>query len=108
MTYARKRRYGVLHVAARTGQIDALLDRLAGYREELDARRESLARWSAQAVWADPGFIAAAERNLGGVAAALAGLEQRASTARAGFQALPLLDEAGLRPAAIEHEPLAD
>lgn len=108
MTYARKRRYGVLHVAARTGQIDALLDRLAGYREELDARRESLARWSAQAVWADPGFIAAAERNLGGVAAALAGLEQRASTARAGFQALPRLDEAGLRPAAIEHEPLAD
>lgn len=108
MTYARKRRYGALHIAARTVQIDALLARLAAYRGELDARRQSLADWSAQAVWADCGFMAAAAQNLAGVAAALAELERRALAARAGFETLPRFDEPGVRPAAIEHEPLAD
>lgn len=108
MTSARKRRYGALHIAARTAQIDALLMRLEAYRVELEAQRQSLSVWSAQALWADSEFVAAAARNLAGVAAALGGLGERARAARAGFEALPRLDEAGLQPAAIEHEPLAD
>lgn len=108
MTYARKRRYGRLHIAARTGQIDSLLDRLAACRDELAARRESLAAWAAQALWADPVFVAAASANLAGVGAALDALEGRARDARAGFEALPRLDADGARPPAVEHEPLPD
>lgn len=108
MTYARKRRYGKLHIAARTGQIDSLLDRLAACGDELAARRESLAAWAAQALWADPGFVAAASANLAGVGAALDALEARARDARAGFEALPRLDADGARPPAVEHEPLPD
>ncbi len=108
MTYARKRRYGRLHIAARTGQIDSLLDRLAACGDELAARRESLAAWAAQALWADPGFVAAASANLAGVGAALDALEARARDARAGFEALPRLDADGARPPAVEHEPLPD
>ena len=108
MTYARKRRYGRLHIAARTGQIDSLLDRLAACGDELAARRESLAAWAAQALWADPGFVAAASANLAGVGAALDALEARARDARAGFEALPPLDADGARPPAVEHEPLPD
>ena len=108
MTYARKRRYGRLHIAARTGQIDTLLDRLAACGDELAARRESLAAWAAQALWADPGFVAAASANLAGVGAALDALAARARDARAGFEALPPLDADGARPPAVEHEPLPD
>lgn len=108
MTYSRKRRYGRLHIAARTGQIDALLQRLTACRDELAARRASLLEWSAQALWTDPGFVAAAQANLAGVAAALAALEGRARDARAGFEALPRLDADGARPPAVEHEPFPD
>ena len=108
MTYARKRRYGKLHITARTWQIDSLLDRLAACRDELAARYESLAAWAAQALWADPGFVAAASANLAGVGAALDALEARARYARVGFEALPRLDADGARPPAVEHEPLPD
>ena len=108
MTYARKRRYGRLHIAARTGQIDTLLDRLAACGDELAARRQSLATWAAQALWADPGFVAAASANLAGVGAALDALAARARDPRAGFEALPPLDADGARPPAVEHEPLPD
>ncbi len=108
MTYARKRRYGRLHIAARTGQIDSLLDRLAACHEELAARRESLAAWAAQALWADPVFVAAAQASLAGVAVALDALEARACAARAGFEALPRADADGVRPPAVEHETLPD
>ena len=108
MTYARKRRYGRLHIAARTGQIDGLLDRLAACRDELAARREALAAWAAQALWADPDFVGAASANLAGVGAALDALQTRARDARAGFEALPSLDADGAPPPAVEHEPLPD
>jgi MoxR-like ATPase len=108
MTYARKRRYGRLHIAARTGQIDAVLDRLAACRDELAGRRESLAAWAAQALWADPVFVAAAGANLAGAAAALDALTARACAARAGFETLPRLDADGARPPAVEHETLPD
>ena len=108
MTYARKRRYGRLHIAARTGQIDTLRDRLAACQEELAARRESLAAWAAQALWADPVFVAAAQASLAGVAVALDALDARACAARAGFEALPRVDADGVRPPAVEHETLPD
>lgn len=108
MTYSRRRRYGSLHIAARVEQIDALLQRLAACGDELAARCESLAEWSAQALWADPGFVTAAQANLAGVAAALAALDRRAGDARAGFEALPRLDADGARPPAVEHEPFPD
>jgi MoxR-like ATPase len=108
MTYARQRRYGNLHITARTRQIDTLVDRLAACREELAGRRESLAAWSAQALWADPAFVVAAQANLAGVGVALDMLEARARHARAGFEALPRLEADGSRPPAVEHEPLPD
>ncbi len=108
MTYARRRRYGRLHIAARTGQIDALLARLTACRDELAAQRQSLAAWAAQALWAEPGFVARAAANLAGVAAALDALEARARAARAGFEALPALDADGTHPPPVEHEALPD
>lgn len=108
MTYARKRRYGQFHIAARTEQIDPVLDRLAACRNELAARHESLAAWAAQALWADPVFVTAAQVNLTAVGAALDALEARARAARAGFEALPRLDADGTRPPAVEHEAFPD
>ena len=108
MTYARKRRYGALHIAARTDQVDALLERLADYLRQVAARRSDLEAWAAQALWADPAFVAAARCNLAGVADALGALQARAQAARAGFAALPQLELAGAMPAPVEHEALAD
>lgn len=108
MTYARKRRYGRLHVAARTGQIDALLTRLAACHDELAAQQASLASWSGQALWADPRFVVSARQNLAGVALALDALAARARDARAGFEALPRLDADGSMPAPVEHEAFPD
>lgn len=108
MTYARRRRYGRLHIAARCAQIDALLPRLAACQDELAARRQSLAAWAAQALWAEPDFVASAAANLAEVAAALDALEARARAARAGFEALPALDADGTHPPPVEHEALPD
>lgn len=108
MTYTRKRRYGRRHVAARTRQIDALLQRIAGYEAELCAERAALQAWVAQAIWADPAFIAAAQASLAHTTQALVDLVQRARAARAGFEALPRLDTEGTEPAPVEHEPLLD
>jgi MoxR-like ATPase len=108
MTYARKRRYGKLHIAARTEQIDTLLDRLAACREELAARRESLAAWATQSLWADPAFVAAAQASLAGVGVALDTLTARARDVRAAFEALPRLDADGTQPSAVEHDTLPD
>ncbi len=108
MTYARKRRYGALHVTARTTQIDALLLRIAAYQGEIDAQRGALRAWAAQSLWADPAFVDAAQVQLAHTAAQIESLALRAGMARAGFEALPRLDEAGAMPAPVEHEPLPD
>ncbi|MFB1031611.1 MAG: AAA family ATPase [Thauera sp.] len=108
MSYARMRRYGSLHIGARTAQLDGVLARLAAYRGELGAQRAALEAWAEQALWADPAFIAAARAGLEGVDGALAGLEARARGARAGFEALPRLEQAGVAPAAVEHDALPE
>ena len=108
MSYARMRRYGSLHIGARTAQLDGVLARLAAYRGELGAQRAALEAWVEQALWADPAFIAAARAGLEAVDGALAGLEARARGARAGFEALPRLEQAGVAPAAVEHDALPE
>lgn len=108
MSYARKRRYGALHIAARTRQIDALIERIARYRAELEQRRAELEAWGAQALWADPAFVAASRAHLAALGAGLDALEVRAQFARAGFEALPRLDAEGVAPDPVEHEPLAE
>lgn len=108
MSYARMRRYGSLHIGARIAQLDGVLARLAAYRGELGAQRAALEAWAEQALWADPAFIAAARAGLEAVDGALAGLEARARGARAGFEALPRLEQAGVAPAAVEHDALPE
>ena len=108
MTYARKRRYGALHVAARTGQIDALIGRIARYRAELDERCSELEAWAAQSLWVDQGFVAASRAQLAAVREALEGLEARARATRLGFESLPRLDADGVAPVPVEHLPLAE
>ena len=108
MSAARMRRYGSLHIGARTAQLDGVLARLAAYRGELGAQRAALEAWAEQALWADPAFIAAARAGLEAVDGALAGLEARARGARAGFEALPRLEQAGVAPAAVEHDALPE
>ena len=108
MSTARMRRYGSLHIGARTAQLDGVLARLAAYRGELGAQRAALEAWAEQALWADPAFIAAARAGLEAVDGALAGLEARARGARAGFEALPRLEQAGVAPAAVEHDALPE
>jgi MoxR-like ATPase len=102
MTYTRRRRYGACHIAARTGQIDELAERLAGYLGELSARRRELASHVAQGLWIDPGFAAHAAQSLADTGRVLAVLVERAQAARDGFAALPRLPEdPGLSPEPI-------
>ncbi|KIN88836.1 AAA family ATPase [Thauera sp. SWB20] len=108
MSAARMRRYGSLHIGARTAQLDGVLARLAAYRGELGAQRATLEAWADQALWADPAFVACARSGLDAVDAVLAGLEARARSARAGFEALPRLEQAGAAPAPVEHDPLPE
>ncbi len=102
------RRYGSLHIGARTAQLDGVLARLAAYRGELGAQLATLEAWADQALWADPAFVACARSGLDAVDAVLAGLEVRARSARAGFEALPRLEQAGAAPAPVEHDPLPE
>ncbi|MBL8386490.1 MAG: AAA family ATPase [Burkholderiales bacterium] len=105
MSFRRRRRYGAAHVGARTRQVDALRARIGGYRAELAAHRAELARWSAQSLWCDTALAARAGAHLEATDAALAGLDARAATARAAFEALPrLADDPGSLPEPIAHE----
>jgi len=92
MTYQRKRRYGQMHIDARTGQIDALLERLAGYQHTLSLCVASLRQFHAQALWMAEAFANTALSNLEGTGVALSQLEVRLGQARQGFGALPRLD----------------
>jgi len=102
MSYTRRRRYGATHVAARTGQIDELVDRLRGYLDELAARRDELARHGEQGVWIDPGFADQARVTLAETSVVIESLIVRARLVRDGFAALPRLpDDPGAVPEAI-------
>jgi MoxR-like ATPase len=92
MRYQRRRRYGEAHVAARTGQIDALRQRLADYRARLTHTRAELAHYRAHSLWMAPAFGAEAEASLAQTERLLAGFDDRLGAARDGFAALPRLD----------------
>jgi MoxR-like ATPase len=107
MSYTRKRRYGERHLAARVGQLDGVLERIAAYAAEVSAHAAGLEAYSRQSLWLDPAFAREAQASLAATAAAIAALGQRAEATRAGFLALPRLEgEAGAVPAPVEHEPL--
>ncbi|HEY9191434.1 MAG TPA: AAA family ATPase, partial [Methyloversatilis sp.] len=113
MSYSRRRRYGPVHIGARTGQIDALLARIAGYAAELADERASLADCRDSTLWLDDALLARVDANLAATAGAIASLAARAREARTGFESLPRLqqdDEANLDagpPEPVLHEPLA-
>ncbi|HNI09219.1 MAG TPA: AAA family ATPase, partial [Thiobacillaceae bacterium] len=102
----RQRRYGRRHIAARVGQIDELIARIAGYAAEVAAQRADLGTYAAQSLWLDPAFAERAEASLAATAAALAQLADRARLARSGFEALPRLAEDGAVPEPVAHEAL--
>ncbi|GAB4397995.1 MAG: hypothetical protein OHK0048_08170 [Rhodoferax sp.] len=88
----RARRYGPLHIQARTGQIDAALDRLDDYRQALRASQDALQTYRARALWVAPALLDAAQARLDDLARQLQGFAQRLAQTRAGFEALPRLD----------------
>ena len=107
MTYSRQRRYGPLHIAARTAQLDDLLARLAGYQAELAAETQGLTRFRAHSLWLNPDLAARCADHLAATGDALAALVARARTARGGFADLPRLPEGeGSIPPPVTHEPL--
>ncbi len=104
MRYTRRRRYGETHIAARLRQVDELGARIAGYADELRARRADLEAYSAQSLWLDRDFAARVAANLQATEGALAALSGRAAKARAAFAALPRLP---VDPGTVP-EPVAD
>ena len=103
--YTRRRRYGEAHIGARLAQVDDLAGRIAGYSDELRARRADLAAWAAQSLWVDRDLSARVAANLAAVEFALAGLAARTSAARAAFAALPRLPaDSGAVPEPVAHE----
>jgi MoxR-like ATPase len=106
MTYTRRRRYGERHIAARVGQLDEALARIAAYAAEVAAHAAGLADFARHSLWLDPAFAGEAAASLAATAAAIDDLRSRAELARAGFLALPPLGEAGMVPPPVDHEPL--
>ncbi|MBI5785173.1 MAG: AAA family ATPase [Rhodocyclales bacterium] len=107
MGFHKQRRYGSTHIAARLGQIDDLVARLDGYRQELADYRADLAGYRQSSLWLDRSFADRAEANLAAVAEVLAVLRARLLEARAGFEALPRLrSDPGAVPEPVAHEAL--
>ena len=107
MRYTRRRRYGETHIGARLRQIDELTARIAGYAEELGARRAELATYAAQSLWLDREFARRVGAKLEATQLALAALAERVAQARAAFAALPRLAvDPGTRPEPVAHEAL--
>lgn len=108
MKYSRRRHYGDTHISARTRQIDALLQRIAAYADEIAARRAELAAYATTSLWLSPALVSRAEANLATTAAAIAQLAARAGISRAGFLDLPRLEvDTGHEPEPVTHEDLA-
>jgi MoxR-like ATPase len=108
MTYSRQRRYGKLHIAARTGQLDELLARIDGYTGELSCQSESLAEYSGCSLWLDSGLTDQVLLNLAATGEALSSLRGRAANTRQGFLNLPKLLDDGDMPPPVDHESLID
>ena len=107
MSYSRRRRYGASHIGARVRQVDSLLERIAGYADEIAARRQDLAAFAAHSLWLNAGLTASAGIILASTATAIDELAARARDARRGFLELPQLErDNGVIPEAVAHEAL--
>lgn len=105
MNYQRRRRYGDSHIRARVDQLDALLQRIAGYRQEVQQQQDSLHTYAAGSLWLAPAQTQRAAHHLAQTVAAIAGLAQRTEALRAGFLALPRLpQDNGTVPEPVETE----
>jgi MoxR-like ATPase len=105
MGYRRRRGYGATHIGARLREMDALAARIAGYVEELRARRAELEGYVRRSLWLEHAFADRLAANLDATGAALAELARRAEEARAAFAALPQLAvDPGTEPAPVGHE----
>jgi len=106
ITHTRRRRYGSVHIEARTRQIDELLVRIDSYAAELADRRESFGRYRANSVWLDDDFGTRVDANLAATATAIRTLRERMIVTRTGFESLPrLTEDHGERPAPVEYDP---
>lgn len=107
MGFHKQRRYGATHIGARIGQVEDLVLRIDGYRQELADYRAGLAAYRARSLWLDQAFADRADARLREVDAALAVLRARAVAARAQFEALPrLARDPGIVPEPVAHESL--
>jgi len=105
MQYTRRRCYGETHIGARVRQVDELTARIAGYAEELRARRADLAVYVEQSLWLDRDFSRHVAANLEALQLALGELSERTTRARAAFEALPhLAVDPGTSPEPVAHE----
>lgn len=89
MSYRRKRRYGDIHIGARVGQVDELIERIARYAEAIAASRAELGAYTRQGIWIDREFAARADANLAATIEAIDALRVRAVAARHAFTMLP-------------------
>jgi len=104
LSYTRKRRYGEVHVAARTRQIDEVIERVAEYAAEVAARRAELAVFVGGSLWVDDVLARRTDTSLQETIARVAALRERLLVARAGFEALPRLSmDSGCVPDPIAH-----
>lgn len=109
MTYQRRRRYGSVHIDARTAQVDALIERIGRYRSEVMTQIDDLAHYLAQSLWMAPELAESANAHLRDTLAAIDTLSARAVSVRAGFAALPRLAEgSGSVPDPVAHEAWLD
>ena len=105
MSYRRRRLRRRSHIGARVRQIDELTARIAGYADEIAARRAELAAYTGQSLWLDRDFAARVDAHLDAVQRALDELADRAVAARAAFETLPRLPvDPGTTPEPIVHE----
>ena len=107
MTHSRQRRYGPLHIEARTRQIDELIARIDSYSAELAEQRQNLEAYRSGSLWLDDEVLVQVADNLLRTSMAIDFLRQRALLARSGFTTLPRLpDGEGEVPAPVSHESL--
>ena len=107
ITHTRRRRYGSVHIQARTRQIDELLERIDGYMAEIGRHRRGLAQYRADSIWLDEDFGARVEANLAATAQAIGALRERVVATRKGFESLPrLAQDPGSVPAPVQHDPV--
>lgn len=104
LSYTRKRRYGQLHIGARTRQIDEVIERVAEYAAEVAARRTELTAFVGDSLWVDNVLALRTDASLQDTMACVAALRERLLAARAGFEALPRLSlDSGCIPEPVAH-----